>query len=237
MLDKKISVSEQVSNLPLEAQLFYTWAIPHADDVGLLPYSVKTLKATVIPLLDVSLDRVEQIVNELVNARLWAIYEYGGMTFYQILNFTKYQTLKKDRQPQTILPIIYFKNQRKSWEFIESLGFHLEDDGIQMDTEVKRSEEKRREVTQVKEGAESFETFWEKYPRKVAKQAARAAWSRLQPSEQLLSEILAGVEKWAKSQQWTKDGGQFIPHPATFLNGRRWEDDVPKPITRSVDLR
>lgn len=237
MLDKKISVSEQVSNLSLEAQLLCTWAIPHADDVGLLPYSVKTLKATILPLLDISLDRFEQMVNELVNARLWAIYEYGGMTFYQILNFTKYQTLKKDRNPQTILPVVLFKEAAKSWAFIESLGFHLEDDEFQMGTEVKRREVKRREVTQVREGAENFETFWEKYPRKVAKQAARAAWSRLQPSEQLLSEILEGVSRWAKSPQWTKDGGQFIPHPATFINGRRWEDDVPKPITRSVDLR
>ena len=237
MLDKKISVSEQVSNLSLEAQLLYTWAIPHADDVGLLPYSVKTLKGTVMPLSDITGDRFEQLVNELVNARLWAIYEYSGMTFYQILNFTKYQTLKKDRNPQTILPVILFKEAPKSWKFLESLGFQLEDDGIQMDTEVKRSEVKRREVSMVTEQAKLFEEFWEKYPRKVAKQAARAAWSRLQPSGDLFEEILKGVEVWAKSPDWQKEDGQYIPHPATFLNGKRWQDEIRKPISRSVDLR
>ena len=49
MIDKKISVSEQVANLPIEAQLLFTWMIPHADDVGLLPYSARTIKALVIP--------------------------------------------------------------------------------------------------------------------------------------------------------------------------------------------
>ena len=45
MLDKKISVSEQVAKLSLEAQLIFTWAIPHTDDAGMLPHSNMTLKA------------------------------------------------------------------------------------------------------------------------------------------------------------------------------------------------
>ena len=32
---------------------------------------------------------------------------------------------------------------------------------------------------------------------------------------------------WSKSHDWTKDGGQFIPHAATWLNGKRWEDELP----------
>lgn len=52
MIDKRISVSEQVANLPLKAQLLFTWMIPHADDVGLLPYSARTIKALVVPMVD-----------------------------------------------------------------------------------------------------------------------------------------------------------------------------------------
>jgi hypothetical protein len=32
---------------------------------------------------------------------------------------------------------------------------------------------------------------------------------------------------WAgkpKSRQWTDEGGKYIPHPATWLNNHRWED-------------
>ena len=36
--------------------------------------------------------------------------------------------------------------------------------------------------------------------------------------------LLAAIASQKKSPQWQKDNGQFIPHPATWLNGQRWED-------------
>ena len=38
--------------------------------------------------------------------------------------------------------------------------------------------------------------------------------------------LLSALEQHKKSPQWTKDGGQFIPYPATWLNGKRWKDQV-----------
>lgn len=74
----------------------------------------------------------------------------------------------------------------------------------------------------------SFDVFWKEYPKKVGKQDALKAWKKLSPTESLRSEILLGLDAWKQSPQWTKDEGRFIPNPATFLNGRRWEDEVPK---------
>ena len=39
--------------------------------------------------------------------------------------------------------------------------------------------------------------------------------------------MIDAVEKQKKTDQWTRDGGQYIPHPATWLNQRRWEDEIP----------
>lgn len=72
-----------------------------------------------------------------------------------------------------------------------------------------------------------FALFWQEYPRKAAKAAALKAWQKLNPSPELAERILAHVRDRKRSQDWIKDGGQFVPHPATFLNGRRWEDDIP----------
>lgn len=36
---------------------------------------------------------------------------------------------------------------------------------------------------------------------------------------------------WTVSADWTKDGGQYIPHAATWLNGKRWEDELPQPVS------
>ncbi len=75
-------------------------------------------------------------------------------------------------------------------------------------------------------GAEGFDGFWTAYPRKVAKAAARKAWERLRPGGELVSRILAALELHKETEQWQKDTGRFIPYPATWLNGRRWEDEV-----------
>lgn len=74
--------------------------------------------------------------------------------------------------------------------------------------------------------AEGFASFWQAYPRKVAKAAALKAWGKLRPDASLQAAILAGLQAAARSEQWTRDGGAYIPHPATWLNGRRWEDDL-----------
>jgi len=41
-----------------------------------------------------------------------------------------------------------------------------------------------------------------------------------------MRQILNAIEQQKQSEQWSKDGGQFIPLPATWLNNQRWEDDV-----------
>ena len=70
---------------------------------------------------------------------------------------------------------------------------------------------------------DDFKIFWEAYPRKEGKQKAEAAFAKVtEPVEVLLD----AIEAQKKSAQWTKDGGQFIPHPATWLNGKRWLDEV-----------
>lgn len=72
-----------------------------------------------------------------------------------------------------------------------------------------------------------FNRFWQAYPRKRGKGQAEKAWCNLQPSpnETLLETMLAALACARDSPDWHKDGGQFIPHPATWLNGKRWEDD------------
>lgn len=71
-----------------------------------------------------------------------------------------------------------------------------------------------------------FAEFWASYPRKVAKQQALKAWAKLKVDADLFSRIMAGLEAQKNSSQWVKDGGAFIPHPATWLNGARWDDEV-----------
>ena len=71
-----------------------------------------------------------------------------------------------------------------------------------------------------------FENFWKEYPRKVAKTKAVEAFNKINPSEELVAKMIDAVTVQRKSAEWRKDGGQFIPHPSTWLNQRRWEDEI-----------
>ena len=74
-----------------------------------------------------------------------------------------------------------------------------------------------------------FEAFWAAYPRKTHKDRARSAWRRLSPTPELCQAMAAALERDKHSRQWTKDNGEYIPYPASWLNAKPWEDDPPPP--------
>lgn len=74
-----------------------------------------------------------------------------------------------------------------------------------------------------------FAEFWEAFPKRRRTERAKSAklWARITAKVEP-AVILAGLARWNASKDWAKDGGEFTPMPATWLNGRRWEDD-PEP--------
>ena len=72
---------------------------------------------------------------------------------------------------------------------------------------------------------ERFERFWLAYPRKRNKGAAERTFFRLGPTEELTQSMIAAIEAAKKRPDWQKEGGRFVPFPATWLNARGWEDD------------
>lgn len=69
-----------------------------------------------------------------------------------------------------------------------------------------------------------FDTFWKMYPNKKGRAVAERCWSKLSANEKTLA--LEALPKHCECDQWKKDAGQFIPHPATWLNQKRWEDEI-----------
>lgn len=70
----------------------------------------------------------------------------------------------------------------------------------------------------------AFELLWPDYPRKVGKPAALRAWRAIKPQNQeTFDAIDAGLSRWVS--EWRGVDKRYIPHPATWLNQRRWEDE------------
>lgn len=102
---------------------------------------------------------------------------------------------------------------------------------VSSNTGVSAQEEEEEEVihppTPRKRGsAVGFDEFWGAYPRKVAKAQALKAWEKLAPDAELRGRILRALKAQAGSEQWRREGGAYIPYPASWLNGRRWEDEA-----------
>ncbi len=78
-------------------------------------------------------------------------------------------------------------------------------------------------TTEPQTAEDDFSRFWKAYPRKVGKGAAQKAWNKAKVT---FADVEGAIEAQRKSEQWQKDGGQYIPHPATWLNQQRWEDEL-----------
>jgi uncharacterized protein YdaU (DUF1376 family) len=84
----------------------------------------------------------------------------------------------------------------------------------------------KREKPQDKPADELFDAFWKAYPKKQGKDLVKASFAKRKVNKELLQQMLLAIDKQKSTDQWKKDGGQFIPAPATWLNQGRWQDEV-----------
>jgi len=77
-------------------------------------------------------------------------------------------------------------------------------------------------ITNINIYNDQFEMFWKSYPKKTAKESAKKAWIKIKPNDELIAKITKAV----KDQKLSDREQQFIPHAATWLNAKRWEDEI-----------
>jgi hypothetical protein len=119
-------------------------------------------------------------------------------------------------------------NETKENQKLFSESKKSQEEEKEEDKEKDKEEDKDKKKEKAYALASMFARFWAVYPRKEAKQTALKAFTKINPDEALLATILSAVERFKNTAQWQEDGGQYVPHPATFLNQRRWEDEPPK---------
>ena len=97
------------------------------------------------------------------------------------------------------------------------------------------SESNARGGAMASSDAEAFNRFWSVYPKKVGKKDAWRAFLKAMnekgggqgSARPTADAMIEAVERQKRSEQWTKEGGRYIPNPATWLNQGRWEDELP----------
>lgn len=166
-----------------------------------------------------------------------------GQFLYRIVNYAKYREIR-DKQDR--------REYQREWDRENRPSGHKRTSSpTQSDSSPTQSDTVRHSPTgptkaEVEEdinpptplgGVGWFDDFWKTYPKKVAKAQALKAWKKLQPNSELAAKIIASVAVYARTDAWTRDGGQYVPHASTFLNQRRWEDEIGRPAaTLTPDL-
>ena len=212
-IDPDIWTSEQFINLSLEARLMFIGLISLADDEGRLKGNPLYLKTNLYPADNYTTDKINKWRDEVINQLLTRLYHVDGQEFLWLPNFKKYQYMTKRFSSK--LPPFEAKLEPVNDKLMTGceelygigIGIGIEDgNGI---------------------GASKlFDEFWGAYPKKKAKQDALKAFMKIKLNHEVLQNILLKLELAKKSDDWLKDNGQFIPFPATWLNGKRWEDEI-----------
>jgi uncharacterized protein YdaU (DUF1376 family) len=154
-----------------------------------------------------------------------------GRLYHRTLSIRVEEMLTKRRSDADRQAARRMKHERESHEHppvsrVTPTGVHRESSTDHRPPEEKETPPNPRKRGQVSDFPPGFDRFWSAYPRKANKPAAARAFARLRADDALLARMLAAVAAQAATEQWRKDGGQFIPLPASWLNGRRWEDEA-----------
>jgi hypothetical protein len=212
--------SEDIVSLSPLARLLYisTWC--EADKEGRLQWKPGTFKLRYFPADNCD---INALCAEIVGAGLVVLYG-DGLAY--IPQFAKHQHINP-RESDSQLPDPHATPPKatRAPRVATRHDASARDDDAQGGREGKgRSNTRVDDATGVHGFPPGFDEFWSAYPRKTAKTAAAKAYARLRPDADLQFLMLVAVARQAASPAWTKDGGEFIPHAATWINGRRWED-------------
>ena len=119
------------------------------------------------------------------------------------------------------------ENVSKRWNTV------VYDGKSRIPNDTKHTKDKDKDyITPLTPQGELFGRFWSAYPKKVGKANCERWFARHKVDEETLKAMLESLAYLKTTEQWQKDGGQYIPNPQTWLNGRRWEDESAKPPQR-----
>lgn len=220
--------SRSLSRVSRDARLLFQGLWCEADSAGRGKADPRIVKGAVFPLDDdLTTEIVHALLCKLHDTDHIVLYEVDEEPLFEVVNFAKHQAASyRSGDPKYPGPddpgAIRATCTSEHATCTPSLALR----------EGKGREGKRIEVDAHAQTDDGFDDWWRTYPRKVDKKRARSAWRNLTKTERDdSSEALpAHIRSWANTKP------EHIPHPTTWLNGRRWEDDLEptKPVLNVV---
>ncbi len=217
MFAKTIIDSDVFLDMPQTTQNLYFHLNMRADDEGFINSPKKIMRIVGSNQNDLEI---------LLSKRYLIAFESGVIV---IKHWKLHNTIRKDRMKTTLY-------QEEKGLLQEKLnGSYTEcppSDGQVTDKcppSLVESSVVKCNIDKNKDMVDSFSAFYSAYPKKRSKAAAIKAFEKKYKKNLLpeIEELVEIVKKWSNTTDWKKEGGKFIPHPSTWLNGERWLDELP----------
>jgi hypothetical protein len=233
-----LGASEKINALTDLEFRVWTQYVLTADDYGVMRCSAVTIQSTCDALHIRPAKTIQRCLDRLITIGLVMEFDHQSRKYIVQHDWAKYQPMKFPRATMNPAPPAEVLDRCDAATFVRFTDHHpalhdvphsfLDDahhanvDDAHRDAHLLTANGKRLTANGSRE---MFAEFWRLYPRKVGKTVAWRAWQKVNPSSELVATMLS-VLAWQKQQDsWLKDGGQFIPHPSTWLNQGRWEDE------------
>lgn len=207
---------------PLGRLLFIgLWTV--ADYKGDLEWNHRKIKVQLLPYDDCD---IQKLAINLDKSGFIRFYSDGIKTFVRVVNFSKHQNPHKNEKLKGSNIPEYSKDMRQLID-IKGLAINLDKPGLNHDENVTAPADSLSPIpdslSPIPESSAGkklpFSSFYEKYPVKKSKAQAEKSWNKLNDEDKALA--TESVEKFISGIA----EGISPPHPSTYLNNKRWEDE------------
>ena len=205
MFDRAIIDTDRFMDLPMSGKAIYFLLGMEADDEGFVSYK------KVLRIHGGNEDDVK-----VLTAKGFLILFPSGVVVITDWNKNNWLDTRRTRPTE-------YKKEKTLLQVTEDKMYVLSECVASATPEEYSIEEYRREEKSIVHTTGDFSLFWKEYPKKIGKGAAEKAWQKMKPP---IEDVLNAIRVQRQTDQWLKNKGQFIPNPATWLNQKRWEDEV-----------
>ena len=221
MFSKQIIDSDAFLNMPLSSQVLYFHLSMRADDDGFVNNPQKITR-----MVGASPDDF----NILVAKKFILTFDNGVIV---IKHWLMHNYIRNDRYKPTT-----YIEEKKSLNIKQDKSYTRSTVGIPSDIPLVSTGKVRLELELGKDikTIEHFDTFWSAYPKKIGKAKCQRWFDTHKVDTKLLDTMLQAINTQKVTEQWTKDDGKFIPHPYTWLNQGRWDDEVEQSRWDKIDM-
>ena len=241
MFSKDVVFTDDFLDMPMSARLLYFSLGMWADDDGFVdaPKSVQRQCGATDDDMKVLLAKryVIQFENGIIVIRHWHMNNYLRQDRYkETIHLEEKAYLELEDGKYTMVDTRYTSGIPTVYPDKDSIGKNsigynnppiippTEGDGGGPSAKSKSSKKNSEKYDAL------FEEFWEAFPRRRrgAKQKCRKKYETILKNNNGLTpeRLLSALERQKQSKDWTKEQGEYVPSPLTWLNQGRWEDEI-----------